>query len=428
MCGECKSFPSGVAVVKKFWGVFVLSVVCGFGSAVQSRDAVRVSTEGWSGLYIGAHGGFLRGKNHVTNVATVEPEGTFGGLQAGYWAPLTANWLYGFEVDLSLSDADGIGNAAGVFSGIDRFGTARTRLGYANGPWLLFASGGLAWARMTSLDITTSAGTMNTKHSFLGWSGGFGVEYALSQRWSAKAEYVHASFTRNNEDLVGEGGEQKLGFGTVRLGINYQLGVLPQRPMPMRAPANFDWTGGYIGVHGGFARGVQSMSYQGGTVLFDPASGGFGGVQGGYNFQFASNLALGIESDFSFANLNGNFMAGCCRVTVERFGTARLRAGYALGNVLVYGTGGVAWAKFDPTYVGGQFESNRPFVGWTGGFGAEYAFAPLWTIKAEYLRFAFDDTNTEHPGLSQFDERGKYDVYRIGLNYRTALLGNLLQR
>ena len=64
----------------------------------------------------------------------------------------------------------------------------------------------------------------------------------------------------------------------------------------------------------------------------------------------------------------------------------------------------------------------------TGGFGVEYAFAPLWTIKAEYLRFAFDDTNTEHPGLSQFDERGKYDVYRIGLNYRTALFGNLLQR
>ncbi len=414
--------------MKKFRGVLVLAVVCAFSTAGHARDTLRNSADIWSGFYIGTHGGFLQGKNHVTNVATVEPEGTFGGLQAGYWAPLGANWLYGFEIDLSLSGADGTDNATGVFSGVDRFGTARTRIGYANGPWLLFASGGLAWARLTSLDITTSAGTMNTKQSFVGWSGGVGVEYALSERWSAKAEYVHASFARNNEDIVGEGSEQKVAFGTVRLGLNYRLGTLPQQTGSVRALTPFNWTGGYVGVHGGFATGEQSMSYQAGTVLFDPSSGGFGGVQGGYNFQFASNVVLGIESDVSFANLNGNFMEGCCRVTVERFGTARLRAGYAFGNVLLYGTGGVAWAKFDPTYRGGQFETNRPFVGWTGGFGVEYAFAPLWTVKVEYLRFAFDDSKTDHPGLTQFDESGKYDVYRIGLNYRAALLENLLRR
>lgn len=415
--------------MKKFWGaVFVLSVACAFGNGALARDAVIAPAYSWSGFYVGAHGGYLRGSDDITNVANLHPRGGFGGVQIGYWAPISANWLYGFETDISFSSADGTENTFGISTRVERFGTARTRLGYANGPWLVFASGGLAWSRLSATNIPTSFGTMDTRQSFIGWSAGLGLEYALNERWSARAEYIHASFSRNNEDLIGIGAEQDLSFGTVRVGLNYRLGALPQKPLAASPRSTFNWTGGYMGVHGGFATGHQSLTYLGGTVTFDPTEGGFGGVQGGYNWQFASNLVLGIESDISLSNLNGDFLAGCCRVTVERFGTARLRAGYAFSNVLFYGTGGIAWAKFDPSYVGGMFESNRPFVGWTAGLGVEYALSAMWSVKAEYLRFNFEDNGTNHVGVSPFDERARYDVYRIGLNYRATLFDLLASR
>ncbi|MBY0531575.1 MAG: outer membrane beta-barrel protein [Xanthobacteraceae bacterium] len=403
----------------------LLLAVCATSALAQPAPVYN-----WTGFYIGVHGGYLSGENKVLNfldTSTVKPDGAFGGVQIGYWAPLSANWLYGFEADLSFSDADGFESVNGITTRFDRFGTARTRIGYANGQWLFFASGGVAWARISSENIPSSLGTLNTKQGFKGWTAGAGVEYALSQRWSVRAEYLYADFGKNSVNLLGDITELEPSFSLVRVGLNYRLGDVPRSAPQMQTRSAFNWTGGYIGVHGGYASGDQSMTFLAGTVLFEP-KGGFGGVQGGFNWQFASNLVLGIESDISFGKIEGNFDAGCCVVKIDRFGTARLRAGYAINNALFYGTGGIAWAKTDNQYFFSLITSDRPFIGWTAGAGVEYAFSPMWSIKAEYLRFEFGDNKSDYVGLTPFDERAHYDLFRIGLNYRASVFEILARR
>lgn len=399
---------------------FVAGVAC---VAAQARDANISPANAWSGFYAGVHGGYLSGENRVLNfidTSTAKPDGAFGGLQFGYWAPLSANWLYGFEADLSFSDANGVENGNGITTRFRTFGTARTRLGYATGPWLIFASGGLAWTRLSAENIPYSLGTLSTKQGFTGWTAGAGIEYALSQRWSVSAEYLYADFRKSSVNIFSEITELTPSFGLFRLGVNYRLGALPQE-MPRGAPRPaFSWTGGYIGLHGGHASGDHSMTYLGGTVPVEP-KGGFGGVQGGFNWQFASNLVLGVESDISFGKIDGTYSAGCCAVSIDRFGTGRLRAGYALNNLLVYGTGGVAWARPDNQYFFGLITSNRAFVGLVTGAGVEYAFSPMWSVRAEYLRLAFDDNKSDYAALTPFNEHARYDVVRVGLNYRASL-------
>ena len=188
----------------------------------------------------------------------------------------------------------------------------------------------------------------------------------------------------------------------------------------------FDWSGAYIGVHGARASGEQSMSYTF-DVPFEP-KGFLGGVQGGFNWQFASKVLVGIESDVSFGKIDGDFLAGCCTVKIDSLGTVRLRAGYAFDNFLLYGTGGVAWAKTDNQYFGGFIVSDRPFLGWAAGIGAEYAISSLWSVKGEYLRIKFNANETDYVGLVTLREIAGYDVFRIGLNYRASLFDILARR
>lgn len=67
---------------------------------------------GWSGFYVGAHGGYGWGANRFTDDATgvsgkYEPSGGFGGVQLGYNSQFAPHWLIGGEFDFSagkLSD------------------------------------------------------------------------------------------------------------------------------------------------------------------------------------------------------------------------------------------------------------------------------------------------------------------------------------
>ena len=416
--------------VKKSLCIVVVSAALFASAPAQARDMILTPAQSWSGFYAGVHGGFLRADQEVvidtSPTLLVTPDSTFAGLQIGYWAPLSYNWLYGFEADISFASSD-TDAATGARTQFDRFGTARTRVGYANGPWLLFASGGLAWSRISINDITTTFTPINTKQAFVGWSAGLGVEYALSPRWSARAEYLFVDLGSNAESFFGLAVNPDISFSAVRLGLNYRLGHLPDSsPRMAQRRGAFNWSGAYTGVHGAYAAGEQAMEYTF-TVPFE-TKGGLGGVQGGFNWQFASNIVVGIESDLSFGKIDGTFDAGCCTVKIEKFGTVRLRAGYAFDNVLIYGTGGVAWAKTDNQYFFSFIASDRPFLGWTAGVGIEYALSPLWSVKGEYLRVNFGTTRTEYVGLVTFEEKAEYDMFRIGLNYRASLFDMLARR
>ena len=117
------------------------------------------------------------------------------------------------------------------------------------------------------------------------------------------------------------------------------LGARPYTKAPAAAIAINNWTGFYIGAMGGYA---QENSSDLGRL-----SGGFAGGTVGYNWQ-NGNLVFGLEADAAWADVGATvgILAGLVSVndTIRSMGTVRGRVGYAFDQVLLYGTGGYAWA------------------------------------------------------------------------------------
>jgi outer membrane immunogenic protein len=168
----------------------------------------------------------------------------------------------------------------------------------------------------------------------------------------------------------------------------------PYTPPPAAPPLvierPFDWQGFYLGIHGGGGWGPSESVFQGGgdsPADFD-LRGPFVGGQVGINWLLGSSFLVGAEADVSWSGIDGSRYAPGPDITtiqdVDWLGTVRGRAGFVNGNVLLYATGGWAWAK------GSRFSSSvgetvsATHTGWTAGGGAEWAIAPEWTLKAEY--------------------------------------------
>ena len=190
-----------------------------------------------------------------------------------------------------------------------------------------------------------------------------------------------------------------------------------------------DWTGLYIGAHSGFNRGSSN------AVLTDPApattgnvfDGMIGGVQAGYNVQLPSGVLLGVEADISFPNyLTSNSVVSSLATArsgvTEQWdyvGTARGRLGYAAGPWLAYATGGLAWAgeRFVNTpAVGSEEKELNVRLGWAAGAGVEYAFAPHWSLRLEYLYSRFGKADIVFPSATPYTSNLDFQSLRVGLN------------
>src|SRR6202021_1497486 len=106
--------------------------------------------------------------------------------------------------------------------------------------------------------------------------------------------------------------------------------------------AVYNWTGFYVGGHiGGALGGNNSREGTGGRFL--------GGVQGGADYQFATNWVVGVEAQYSWLTGNNNgsttFPLSGSTVTgnTNELGSATGRIGYTWGPALIYAKGGYAW-------------------------------------------------------------------------------------
>jgi outer membrane immunogenic protein len=156
----------------------------------------------------------------------------------------------------------------------------------------------------------------------------------------------------------------------------------------------FNWTGFYLGAHIGYGWGKSDWNFVGaGTFVSPNTNGVFGGLQIGYNYQI-NNFVLGLEADASAADLSGwrscPNAAFTCHSRANFLGTVRGRIGYAFDRALVYGTAGLAIGNyrhrdFDAATLVqfGSYSTTR--AGLAVGAGVEYAFAPNWTAKLEYM-------------------------------------------
>jgi outer membrane immunogenic protein len=207
---------------------------------------------------------------------------------------------------------------------------------------------------------------------------------------------------------------------------------LAPQPVEPAAPVAipYDWSGPYVGLHagGGWGRESddQSRLFPGengpGTADHFNVSGFVGGAHVGYNYQM-QQFVIGAEADLDYADLKGSHpfsylngaRTGSLRLKSDVQGSARLRAGYAFDNFLLYATGGIALAngKLDVDGVG----SSKTHVGWTVGGGLEYAFTQNWIGRAEvrYTDFSKETYQTiDGPVKSGWDQT----TATLGVSYK----------
>ena len=184
--------------------------------------------------------------------------------------------------------------------------------------------------------------------------------------------------------------------------------------LALKAPAKvpyFDWTGFYVGGHVGYSRGNARVT------VADPDPTNFshsfgsltGGLQGGYNYVLPSRFLLGIEADASFPNWLSADDLAWFRTTpdtdiaekIDYMATLRGRFGYAFDHWMVYATGGFAWSlgRFlqTPGAVDDIDKVLHLHTGWSAGAGAEFAIAPSWTARLEYLYRNFGHAEVAFP-------------------------------
>jgi outer membrane immunogenic protein len=272
---------------------------------------------------------------------------------------------------------------------------------------------------------------------------------------------------------------------------------LPSRKAaPVYAPPPPMWTGFYAGLNAGYNFGTNSNAYAsnwggnwvdsfpgkgalpGVAALATSASasntqsGFIGGGQVGYNYQYGSNIVIGVEADIQGSGVRGSSYGGGAAASgvanpgvtaqpvsntvtvsstnlpegvipktpftnttntaavgqtsvqsgVDWLGTVRGRIGYLwTPTLLVYGTGGLAYGNAyanvvqsavenvttttgsttlttvynqTNTWLGGG-RQNQILTGWTAGGGAEWLFAPNWSVKAEALYWDLGRQNVQ---------------------------------
>jgi high affinity Mn2+ porin len=192
----------------------------------------------WTGLYIGGHTGFGRGSSSavLTDPAIAATNSVFsgvvGGVQAGYNVRLPSGVLLGVETDMTfpnyLTSNSIVSSLATprseVTEQLDYVGTARGRIGYTSGPWLAYATGGLAWAGERFINAPAVGDEAKDIHVRLGWAAGAGLEYGFAPHWSAKLEYLYSRFDHAN--ILFPSGTQyasTLDFQSVRIGLNRKV-------------------------------------------------------------------------------------------------------------------------------------------------------------------------------------------------------------
>jgi outer membrane immunogenic protein len=182
---------------------------------------------------------------------------------------------------------------------------------------------------------------------------------------------------------------------------------------PVVAPVA-TWTGFYAGINGGYGwDDVDADANYNGDF-----NGGFGGGQIGYNWQGAfgtSPLVIGIEADIQGSGVG--FESKGYEVNLDYFGTVRGRLGYALGNSLVYATGGFAYGSFEEKVPGYSHDSTE--TGWVVGGGLEHKFTQNISGKVEYQYLNFEVDG--YKGAKDIDFG--VNTIRAGLNYHFGATG-----
>lgn len=421
----------------------------------------------WTGAYVGGHFGAAWGSSDWASsgpVAVTPGSGSLGlgnpfsfsagtgsyfqGLQAGYDFKLPSGVVLGAIADVSfpnlLSGTQAVDAAGAALTYQDQVlssGTLRGRLGYAFGPFLLYGTGGYAWAEEQVTRTLQSTGAEETRRPFRnGWVAGAGVETKIADKWTADLSYLFSGLGTHEVSFAnGEAFRSNLTLQSMRVGLNYRLDgmaidnaasqpVLDPNDWAVHAQSTYliqtdpDFPSPYVGAHSlipGQSRETWDATFYLGVRLWQGAElwinpeieQGFGlsdtlGVAG-----FTSGEAYKVGSSYPYARLPRYFV----RDTISLGGKAeKVEAGLnQLAGTRTSDRIVLTLGKFGVTDV---FDTNKlahdprtDFTNWalidTGTFdyaadawGDTYGTAIEWYRGAWTLRVGVFDLSTEPNG------------------------------
>jgi outer membrane immunogenic protein len=229
-----------------------------------------------------------------------------------------------------------------------------------------------------------------------------------------------------------------------------QAADMPLKAPPRAAPYYSDWTGFYLGIHGGYGWGEMNPDdFDFGGSFHNPKpKGGLFGAQAGYNWQYG-RAVVGLELDYSGASLKDdqhvnlfsiceiselrtNVKQACdtvglaVRSKIDQLASARARAGFLLtDNLLAFGTAGLGWGHSAET-IAVTFNGSDIFAlkaktdhfGWVAGGGLEYKFAQNWLISGEFLHYDFGSDSFAFQPILTINTKTTVDVARGALSYK----------
>jgi len=340
--------------------------------------------------------------------------------------------------------------------------------------------------------------------------------YAFAQSSASSSDVIMQrldELDKRNAKLASENAALRDRVRTLEVGKHSALRVVssPTQPSPgaamamvQRAPAGevyksptafvaaaYNWTGFYVGAHFGGGLGRTDWTDNSPLVCVTSpcasieagshnATGLLGGAQAGYNWQ-AGHWVMGIEGQYSFANLNGTHQNNVAdssafglvgvesfssidRLTtkVDGIGSIAGRIGFAsesLDRTLFFVKGGAAFARarysdqfnasgtlcsgggsgFACAFVseGGTFKDSENRWGWTAGIGMEYGLTQNLSASIEYDYFGFGTKTVNFQGSEcvtstfggpasttcapitrPFNINQNIQLLKFGLNYR----------
>ena len=233
--------------------VLALAAIC-YGPAQATDLAPRVAPQrailspepiayNWTGFYVGVNAGWNWLNTTQTDtgpgvfgqvfpigsVTTFSKNGFLGGGTIGYNYQM-GRFLLGLEADFDWSAAkisqSGTLGALSFNTTVKNnyVFTAGPRIGYVFDRLLVYAKGGIAWTQ-DDYDQTASDGSEVTgRFDLWGWMVGGGVEYAIWDRLTAKAEYNYITFGDRNV-IATDGSILNVGMhiSEAKVGINYRF-------------------------------------------------------------------------------------------------------------------------------------------------------------------------------------------------------------
>jgi outer membrane immunogenic protein len=226
----------------------------------------------WTGFYIG---GFVGGAFSTDNATSTDPISAAGGFYnggsrvnsygasgfmaggtAGYnYQPVGSNWVFGIEgeggylhAQRTVQDINAVANGLALPDSLDTtkigdgYGVVAGRLGFAtDNHLLLYGKAGVAFVNKSYSFADNcviggcGGGILNLAHSEtqVTWAAGAGFEYAVTNNWSIKGEYLYLAtqeqFTAlsggpNNTGTTYTNVHTDPGLHTLKAGINYRFG------------------------------------------------------------------------------------------------------------------------------------------------------------------------------------------------------------